>query len=888
MKRDILLLACTMLCTNLIYGQYLLTKAAPTYTQNFNSLSSSTATWTDNSTLAHWYGSRNNVIGTGTSFQILAGNGNINTGGVYSFGTSAADRALGSIASGSTNAMNYGVRLKNNGATPIYSITVSYTGEQWRDGGSSNTNANTFQASYSISANPFADVINTPSGASAYTNVSGWSFNSCSNVTTTGFGGSLICSSTVTAFTLNVTIPAGSEIMIRWTDTDNTGNDDGLAMDDLTITADYNVRWTGATNTTWAIGTNWNSGSAPTSASDVIIPNVTNKPVITSGTASCATLNIATSSSVTTSGSGNLAIAGNLTNAGTMTIAGTGSLQIGGSINNTGTITATSGTVVLNGTDPQTIPANTFSANTIQNLTLNNVDGATLAGTLNITGVYRPTSGVLTTGNYLTLKSSASGTAYIAEGSSAGSYIIGSVKVERYNMAKRCYRSMSHPFSTAIALSQLTDSIDITGPGGAANGFTANVTTSPSAYWFDVSLADTAVTGINTGWVAATSATAADWDPNELLHLFVRGAKGQGLSPASYTALSSRIAVSGLVNQGDQLLTSTPGSNSDFVAYGNPFPSGIQMNALTTNNIGANYYVWDASMGVSGAYRTNQFSTSYVLPAFGAFFTNSAAVGATSITVEESDKVSGGSAVHKTTVSSNLVELLFTDSGTLWDRLLINLDTNASTALDKLDGKKILNPGLDFYTMSADGNKLAVDVRPYADKDSIQVGLTAYQRYNKYAISTDMFNLPANTKLFLYDRYTNKTQELTPNFKYWFDVTADTNTQGKNRFVINVQVTATPPPPPPPVTGVSTLSTDAASLVLVPNPAQNEVKLVFEKQHGTASVKLYNISGKVVWKNTIDARTGNYDLSLVDMPYGMYLVEFQQGDKRFVQKLLKQ
>ena len=62
------------------------------------------------------------------------------------------DRALGSIASGTPGNFAYGVRFQNDTAQAITNITISYTGEQWRNGG--NTATQTLAFSYFISNNP--------------------------------------------------------------------------------------------------------------------------------------------------------------------------------------------------------------------------------------------------------------------------------------------------------------------------------------------------------------------------------------------------------------------------------------------------------------------------------------------------------------------------------------------------------------------------------------------------------------------------------------------------------------------------------------------------------------------------------------------------------------
>ncbi|PHR69959.1 MAG: hypothetical protein COA67_09040 [Lutibacter sp.] len=81
------------------------------------------------------------------------------------------------------------------------------------------------------------------------------------------------------------------------------------------------LNWTGTTNTDWNTGTNWSSGSVPISTDDITIPNVTNKPIVSSSTNAVANdIIVDASSSVTVTGGGSLTLAGNLTNNGTLTV----------------------------------------------------------------------------------------------------------------------------------------------------------------------------------------------------------------------------------------------------------------------------------------------------------------------------------------------------------------------------------------------------------------------------------------------------------------------------------------------------------------------------------------------------------------------------------------
>ena len=124
------------------------------YSQNFDSLANSgTVNWTNNFTLPGWYAAK----GSANATTYVGGAGTSATGGIYSFGTNgvnpASDRALGSVASAG-NAYAYGVRLTNDTGSAQSNITVSYTGEQWRNANGTGAVTNTLSFSYQIASAP--------------------------------------------------------------------------------------------------------------------------------------------------------------------------------------------------------------------------------------------------------------------------------------------------------------------------------------------------------------------------------------------------------------------------------------------------------------------------------------------------------------------------------------------------------------------------------------------------------------------------------------------------------------------------------------------------------------------------------------------------------------
>ncbi|MES2776942.1 MAG: hypothetical protein V4722_22385 [Bacteroidota bacterium] len=92
--------------------------------------------------------------------------------------------------------------------------------------------------------------------------------------------------------------------------------------------------WTGAVNSNWSFATNWTSG-VPDATDDVIIPNVTNDPVISTTGAIAKSIKVQTGAVLTVSATGSLAVNGASTQAvwNQGMFNNTGSVQIGNTSN---------------------------------------------------------------------------------------------------------------------------------------------------------------------------------------------------------------------------------------------------------------------------------------------------------------------------------------------------------------------------------------------------------------------------------------------------------------------------------------------------------------------------------------------------------------------------
>lgn len=202
------------------------TSTAFNYSQSFDSLASTgSTTFLNDTTLVGWSLFR----AAGTSLAVASGTGSSNAGGFYSFGSvGSSERALGSVASGSTGTLNYALALTNNSGVALNSFTLNFDGEQWRNGGVTAVHQLTVQygfgATYAGVTNwtaagasfDFSSVVNTGTAAAVDGNTAG---------RVAGLGGTIATNWAV-----------GDTLWVRWTDIDNTGTDHGLGIDNVSLT----------------------------------------------------------------------------------------------------------------------------------------------------------------------------------------------------------------------------------------------------------------------------------------------------------------------------------------------------------------------------------------------------------------------------------------------------------------------------------------------------------------------------------------------------------------------------------------------------------------------------------------------------------------------------
>ena len=201
-----------------------------TYHQDFDSLANS---GTSSTVPTGWDFAE---TGTNANTTYTAGTGSGTAGDTYSFGAATStERAFGTLRSG-TLVPVIGAQLTNGGGTALISVGISYTAEQWRLGQvTAGRLADRFEFQYSTDATSLStgtwtdfnalDAASPVTAGAAATALDG---NAPANRVTKG------------ATISGLSIANGESLWVRWVDTDLApGSDDGLGIDDVSITPDH-------------------------------------------------------------------------------------------------------------------------------------------------------------------------------------------------------------------------------------------------------------------------------------------------------------------------------------------------------------------------------------------------------------------------------------------------------------------------------------------------------------------------------------------------------------------------------------------------------------------------------------------------------------------------
>jgi len=601
--------------------------------------------------------------------------------------------------------------------------------------------------------------------------------------------------------------------------------------------------------------------------------------------------------------------------AATLATANTGGVD--GSITTTGTKTFSTGAnYIFNAATVTPFPT-TAASITANNVTFN--AAATLNKPLTVNGVLTLTAGTLNTdvnsltltassasadfypgtvlsvasgsttnfnGNNVVLESSSKGTASIAaiNGTLSGAT---NVTVQQFiPSGYRKFRLLGHPYTSALALSQLTDNIDITGTGGNANGFTATQTNNPSAFYFNTAAADG--NGINdAGWNAFTDAVTANWNAGQGIRILVRGALSQSgsLDGSTYTPDSVVLDMNGTINQGNiavNLVTGGSGATQGFNLVSNPYPSPVDIGSVVTaaSNVVKTIYLRNPQ---TGSYTTQVISGAYTIPANTAFFIKATAN--TALSFSESNKSTCSScAVVFGETDKNFIQFKAFNNNTEYDNFYVLFNNKAKEMYEPAtDAVKLINDGLTLYTLSSDKQKLAADYRnALAVNSVIPVGIMLPASYGKQSYQIQVSDyLISGMKLSLHDKLTNSYTTIEKDAVYVLDIDPSNPLSiGENRLEIIVTQSST--------TNLSVSGVvDNADVIVI--KSGNTITVKYQSaQSVRTDISLLSSDGSIIQMHHLGLQQqGLLKMNNEHLASGIYLVEVLQGDKKTVKRINK-
>lgn len=604
--------------------------------------------------------------------------------------------------------------------------------------------------------------------------------------------------------------------------------------------------WTGAVSTDWNNINNWECSELPGSTTDVLISNGKSRyPVLTSGAAG-------TVKNLTIESAASLTVSGN-----TLKIAGTIST------NATGSFTATSGTVELNGSAAQTIPANTFTGNTIMDLSINNASGVTLGGTLSISGIVWPVSGAFNSGGFLTLLSTASQTALVS-GSGSGS-ISGNINVQRYLSNAYGYKYLSSPVGNAT-VAQLS-------------GYLSSTATIPKIYRYDEN--NTNAGAAISGWVNYTTSS----NPLNVMEGYAVNL-GSSASPALVT-------ISGTANSGsvsNTLYNHNALYTQGFNLVGNPYPSPIDWNAVSgwtrTNIDGAIYFFSANGDEYSGTYSsyTNGIAGAdgdNIIPAMQGFFVHvSSGNSSGTLGMNNSVRINKMNPTFKSAEVGNRKILRFSasfdENASIPDPFVLYFDESSTMKFDpETDALKLMNTNQsvpNVYAITPDVRQLSISGIPIPSDSLTKIPLGIKILKNGWVnfSARDIEQLPASLYLYLYDSENKSYTDLKTSPKYRFYLKSGQYDQRFDLVMSKSDLTVSAPLKEKPFKVTRNGSTYQANIL----PGSIESGVLYVRNMAGQTIQQINIDRQ----QTIEICQG--------VQSGVYIVTIVSGDRIFSEKTL--
>lgn len=564
---------------------------------------------------------------------------------------------------------------------------------------------------------------------------------------------------------------------------------------------------------------------------------------------------------------------GNLNN---LTINGTGGVTLGESTTIDGTLTLSSGslgiganTLTLNGTisGTSTLLANGSSSNLslggsgamgtiymdqssagtsnrLNNFTFNRSSGTfDLGNEMQIIGIVTHTDGTLETNGNLKLVASASTTYGQIAGSGSGG-ITEAVSMQMIIPGSSSgWRNFCVPFDT-ITAGQLGNQLIV----ATSNGTSLNSKT------YDQNLFTW--TESSASWTAVSSASTSLYGNGYNMYVF---------DPATTTVTLSGTYSSSTKNYGS-LVNSNSGntSNDGWHLLANPFPSGIDWNAVSKpGNLSGSYSLFSVNDGNYRSWNGSTGSAGQYIPPMHAFWVKASATLSSDLQITSANRsTSTANHLQKGNTLNNFLKIEVKGSSTYRDALYLYTDQQNRVQSPKLMG---LSEAPNLW-VNFDNEPLSI--LPMEESDltkALPLGFTCSSS-GTYHLSFITENMGGNDP-WLEDRKTNTWHRIADgDFSFQYDASE----AREGRFFIHYQ--------------------GKASAI---EPAQNQKPYwigqddqgIILSVNQEMDIRIIDVSGRVVFTKQVPA--GIHHLDFTPSMHGVYIIELQSGSQRMAEKLIR-
>ncbi|WP_445747685.1 T9SS type A sorting domain-containing protein [Polaribacter sp.] len=347
-------------------------------------------------------------------------------------------------------------------------------------------------------------------------------------------------------------------------------------------------------------------------------------------------------------------------------------------------------------------------------------------------------------------------------------------------------------------------------------------------------------------------------------------------------SVTGDVSFTGTYPTGAKPATVSIGDNA-FNLVGNPYPTYLSISNFFVNNTAASsklteetVWIWDQSANAgSGGYvqKTSGIDGTFQIAPGQAFFISSG--NASNIIFYQFNGTNQSDTFLKSSKTQAIINIA--SNGVTSNTEIYYLAEGTNNFDNGYDASKFtgVTSNFDIYTSQlSDGTKkLGRQVLSDSNMETLVVPLGVKAAASQeLTFTAEAMNFPDGIKLFLEDR-TNNTITRLDEANSEYKVTLSEALDGTGRFFLHTKSSAVLGTEDVNLTNVSIFKTSKENLRIV------------GLTQGTASLKLYNVSGKQLFNANFQAKGAN-DITLPKLATGMYIIQLQTENGRTNKKII--